>query len=74
MYFIAMSNWQNFTFIVGVFFRRAFETEQRNQFLGWDVVVHKRPQLSKIEDNTKLSTEAMLTRTTMTVCPFGIHF
>jgi len=49
-------------------FRRAFETEQRNQFHGWDVNVHKRPELSKLEDNTQLSTEAMQTQTTMMVC------
>lgn len=44
-----------------------FETEQRKQFHGWDVVKFPRPDPSKIVDNTELSDEPMLTKSTMVV-------
>nr|XP_009858504.2 uncharacterized protein LOC104265675 [Ciona intestinalis] len=43
-----------------------FDTEQRNCYQGWNVKEHPRPGLSKLVDNTQLSTDAMQTNTTMT--------
>lgn len=58
----------HFSYLFSLFdFSRQFETEQRKQYHGWDVKVHTRPDLSKLEDNTQLSSDAMQTQTTMTV-------
>lgn len=40
-----------------------FETEQRQQYHGWDVEEHKRPDPAKISDNTEVSKEPMMTET-----------
>ena len=35
--------------------------------MGYDVKKHKRPELSKLEDNTQIPTDRMATNTTMMV-------
>ncbi|XP_076802222.1 uncharacterized protein LOC143446468 isoform X3 [Clavelina lepadiformis] len=47
--------------------RSFFKTEQKDNFVGWDVNMHKRPDFSKIMDNTELSSEPMQATTTMMV-------
>ncbi|XP_039265053.2 uncharacterized protein LOC120340762 [Styela clava] len=46
--------------------RHRIFTEQREQFHGWDVNKHKRPDPAKISDNTEHSTDPMASETTMT--------